>query len=67
MISQQYAPSPQTSPGTCKVILSSDDKALRKGGFTLAKRNERVLRPVTKEPLWHEPARIFPVPCYKTR
>jgi hypothetical protein len=39
---------------------------LRWAKYTLAEWNECVLRPVAKEPLWHELVGLFPISCYET-
>src|ERR1700743_2612806 len=39
---------------------------LQWAGPTLAEWNKGVLRPVTKEPFWHEPVRLLPIPRYET-
>ena len=67
---QRLAPSPQTSAGTYRVFVSHDCnvaiKVVMGKTHTLTEWDKGVLRPVTKEPVWHEPVRLLPIPRYKT-
>ena len=57
---QQLTASPQTSTGTCKVVVGCT-WPYDVQRHTLAEWDKRVLRPVTKESLGYEPVRLLPV------
>jgi hypothetical protein len=66
-ILQYLPPSSQTSAGTCKVFVTYEYNHIMNNIYsTLTERNKCVLRPVAKEPLWHEPVWFLPIPRYET-
>ena len=61
---QQLAPSAQTSTSTCRLFVSYGLRYCDRQKYTLTEWDERVLRPVSKESLWHELVWLLPIPCY---
>ena len=63
---QQLAPSAQTSTSTYILFRELQFMVLRSGNkYTLTEWEKRVLRPVSKESLWHELVWFLPIPCYE--